>query len=306
MKTLRDLSDAQLQSALKHDGLALRVGPYVYSIRSSLPIIHAGLKTLYGDFELALPKGFVDYSVAIDSSNIIHRFRNRIDFHLDRQRPFNRIERRHAWAFLEWGMNWCVSVCANEYLKLHSAVVSKDGVALIMPGLPGAGKSTLCAALALSGWRVLSDEHALIPLGSSDVVPLYRPVSLKNESIEVIRNFSDRVEFGPETHETHKGVVAHLKADFDPDSHDCNALPARLMIFPQFSAGAPLTIRDRKRAESFMFAGHHSFNYSVLSEAGFDTMSTLLDAVRCYDLSYGDLDQALTAINDLHAQVCTQ
>lgn len=88
----------------------------------------------------------------------------------------------HAYAFLEWGMNWCVSVTANEYLKLHAAVVAKDGIVLLMPGLPGAGKSTLCAALALHGWRVLSDEHALVVPGTANIVPLPRPISLKNAS----------------------------------------------------------------------------------------------------------------------------
>ena len=116
-------------------------------------------------------------------------------------------------------MNWCVSIHANEYLKLHAAVVARGGTALIMPGVPGAGKSTLCAALGLNGWRVLSDEHALIPPGTAEVVPLCRPVSLKNESIALIESFSQNAVFGPVSEETHKGTVAHMKADLAPDSH---------------------------------------------------------------------------------------
>ena len=84
---------------------------------------------------------------------------------------------------------------------------------IIMPGVPGAGKSTLCAALGLTGWRILSDEHALIQPGTAQVVPLCRPVSLKNESIEVIRSFDPGAIFGPVSKDTHKGTVAHMKAD---------------------------------------------------------------------------------------------
>jgi predicted ATPase len=45
---------------------------------------------------------------------------------------------------------------------LHAAVVEKNGKALILPALPGSGKSTLSAALAMNGWRFLSDEFTMI------------------------------------------------------------------------------------------------------------------------------------------------
>ena len=303
MRTLGALSQPGLKAALRHGGLRIAVGPYVYCIRSELPIVQRGLETLYRDFPLAEEQGFADYNIALRASSLVHRLRRKTDFYLDDQIPFNRIENEHGYAFLEWGMNWCVSVSANEYLKLHSSVVAKDGVALIMPGLPGAGKSTLCAALALTGWQVLSDEHALVLLDAPQVVPLYRPVSLKNESIGVIRDFAPDAEFGPMTEDTHKGTVAHMKADLHPASHTCTPIDARLMIFPQFQSGSPVMIKRRSRAESFMFAAHHSFNYSLLSEAGFRSMGRLLDAVDCYDLRYSQLDGALEFINELHAEV---
>lgn len=304
MRTLGDLSDQQLRDALTGRGLRIRVGPYVYAIQSPLPVVHQGLRVLYRDFALADDDGYADYHVGLRSVGPLNRLRRQLDFTLDGQRPFGQIAYEHAYAFLEWGMNWCVSIYANEYLKLHAAVVAKNGVAVIMPGLPGAGKSTLCAALALSGWRVLSDEHALVPLGSSNVAPLYRPVSLKNESIQVISKFRPDAVLGPETRETHKGVVAHLKADLDPGTYDIAPLPARLILFPQYVAGETAQVIPKTCAESFIFAAHHSFNYSLLSAAGFETMTTLLDAVRCCDLRYGDLDEGIRALEELHALVC--
>lgn len=303
MTTLGDLTDSQLSDALNNDGVRFKVGPYVYSLECQLPLIQKGLRTLYGDFPLAPSNGFADYHVALRPSSILQRARGKSDFYLDDQRPFNSMQNEQAYAFLEWGMNWCVSVWVNEYLKLHSAVVSKDGIAMILPGLPGAGKSTLCAALALNGWRVLSDEHCMIPLGTSNVVPLYRPISLKNESIDIIKRHRPNVIMGPMTEGTHKGTVAHMKADFASDSHDTAVIPARLMMFPQYISGAETSIGERTRAECFMFAAHHSFNYSVLSVSGFDTMKVLLDAVQCYDLRYSELDEAIDAINNIHAQV---
>jgi HprK-related kinase A len=306
MARLGDLTEKQLKTALYNEGLRLKVGPYVYCVESRFASTRLGLQTLYGDFPLADPSGFADYHIALKPSNLLQRLRLKTRFLLDDQQPFGSLHNRHAYAFLEWGMNWCISVCANEYLKLHSAVVAKNGVAMIMPGLPGAGKSTLCAALALNGWRVLSDEHAMIHLGTANVEPLYRPVSLKNESIDVIRAYQPDVVMGPVTEETHKGVVAHLKADMHPASHEPGPVPARLMVFPQYQRGEKTQLRPRTRAECFMFAAHHSFNYNVLSETGFETMTALMDAVQCYELRYSNLDEALRALEDLGAQAAAQ
>lgn len=300
MVLLRDYSSQDLRSLLRGEGVRIKVGPYVYAIQSRLPLVEEGLSVLYADFPLAENPGFADFHISLGPASLIHRLRGKLEFYFDNQRPFNRIEARHAYAFLEWGMNWCVSVCVNEYLKLHAAVVAKGSRAIIMPGLPGSGKSTLCAAMGLSGWRVLSDEHALIPMGSQQVMPLYRPVSLKNESIPIIQSAYPGSIFGPQTNETHKGVVAHLKADLHPQSHDTDPLDAALMVFPQYDPDVKLAIEPRTRAESFIFAGHHSFNYSVLNEAGFDTLARLIDGVECVALRYRDLDQGLKALEELH------
>ena len=80
-----------------------------------------------------------------------------------------------------------------------------------MPGDPGAGKSTLTAALMLSGWRLLSDEIALVDRDDGLLRRLARPVSLKNASIDIIREHDTRAVFGDMAHDTHKGTVAHLE-----------------------------------------------------------------------------------------------
>ena len=299
MSTLGEYSSAQLSARLSGDGIRLRVGPYTYAIQSDVSLVREGLAQLYPDFPLAADDGFADFHINLCAPDIWQRLRGKLEFYFDNQRPFNRVEARHAYAFFEWGLNWCVSVTANEYLKLHAAVVAKDDVAVILPGLPGSGKSTLCAALALTGWRVLSDEHALIPLGSSQVVPLYRPVSLKNDSIPLIKSFSPGAVFGPQTNETHKGVVAHLKADLHPHSHNTEPLSAKFIVYPQYATDASLSISPRHKAESFMFAGHHSFNYSVLSEEGFGTLAALTDSAESLNLRYGNLEQGLRAVERL-------
>ena len=69
-----------------------------------------------------------------------------------------------GFAMFEWGLNWVVANHAHQFAIVHAAAVEKDGRGFIFPGAPGSGKSTLCAALVSRGWRLLSDEMAMISL----------------------------------------------------------------------------------------------------------------------------------------------
>ena len=302
MPRLGDLTRAEWQARLEGPGLAVRVGPYVYGIRSNVPMVHEGIEALYTDFPLADPGDYIDYSVALQTNGALQRLRGEAEFFNDGVSPFDLIPRGQAYAFLEWGMNWCVALHTNEYLKLHAAVVTRGERAVVMPGVPGAGKSTLCAALGLRDWRVLSDEHAMIPPGSAEVVPIYRPVSLKNESINVIRQFAPEAVFGPQSEKTHKGVVRHVKVDLAPDSHDTTPLKVGALVFPRFEPGTPQRLAPRRKTESFILAAYHSFNYSLLGATGFEAMRTLVENTHCYDLNYHDLDWAVDAMNQLAAE----
>jgi HprK-related kinase A len=306
MQQLNDLPAENIRIRLKRGELHLHIGPYIYNLRSNLSRVAEGVETLYRNFPLASPGVFADYRVAMNHRSLLPLSRGKVEFLFDHQSPFGYIPTGQAYAFMEWGMNWCVSTQANEYLKLHAAAVARDGAAIIMPGVPGAGKSTLCAAMGLTGWRILSDEHALIPPGTSEVVPLCRPVSLKNESISLIESFSTKAIFGPISEDTHKGVVAHMKGDLVPDSHDSRTVPARIMLFPRYSKDDQQRLNPRRRTESFILAAYHSFNYSLLGEDGFQAMKTLVDSVECYDLIYHDLDWALKSIEVLHDRTCAQ
>lgn len=299
MPRFKDITDTEAKETLARGDLRLSVGHFAYRLQSNEAVVFDGLRTLYGDYQILPAENFSDFHVSLRPSSLVQKWRKKIDFYFDGQRPFNRIESQHAYAFLEWGMNWCVSTTANEHLKLHAAVLAKNGVGLILPGLPGAGKSTLAAALCLSGWRILSDEHALVPFRTHSLIPLCRPISLKNQSIEIIKNFDSNVVMGPETHETHKGTVAHMKADLASDSHDPKPVPARLIVFPRYLVGSKLVLHKKPKTEAFMFAGLHSFNYSLLSQTGFDTMCTLMDAVSCFDMTFSDLDKAVQVIEKL-------
>ena len=124
MQHLNHLSSVEFGERLTSGTLVLHIGPYIFNLHSNLPLVASGINALYGDFRLADAPDFIDFNVAIKTHGLMQRLRGEVEFFFDEHNPFDSIPIDQAYAFFEWGMNWCVSVHTNEYLKLHAGVVA--------------------------------------------------------------------------------------------------------------------------------------------------------------------------------------
>lgn len=298
-----DLQPAQLRARLRGDGLLLRTGPYTFRIRSHIAAVADGIERMYADFPLADAREFVDFHVQLDCPWNAHRFvRPQVRFLVDGVTPFLPLPLAQAYPMLEWGMNWCVSAHAHDHLIIHAAVIEKGGRAAVLPAPPGSGKSTLCAALVQRGWRLLSDELTLIRLTDRRVTPLPRPVSLKNQSIAVIRGFEPGVICNQEVADTVKGTVAHIRPPQGSVRRADEPCPVGWIVFPRYEAGSATVLAPLARSRGFMRVADNAFNYSVLGAAGFEALGDVIDGARCFDFSYSQLDEAIAAFDALAAE----
>jgi HprK-related kinase A len=297
MKLLQ-LPSAELRRQLAGAGVWLRTGPFSLKLQSRIPSVAEGLARLYGQFEVrSVHEAFADFHVAV---NPLHRWLlPQVSFSFDGMQPFKPLPREQAYSLLERGLNWCVSTQAHHYLIIQAAAVEKNGLAAILPGPPGSGKSTLTAALVLSGWRLLSDELTLIDRKTGLIQPLPRPVSLKNQSIDVIRTFSPDACINPAAHDTVKGTVAHMRPPRDSVLRQHETARAAWVISPKWEAGVPVTLAPRSQAQTFMFLTQNAFNYSHLGPDGFRVGSAVIDQTACYDLRYSELDAAIATFDSL-------
>jgi hypothetical protein len=293
----------QIRAALtdqgRSGGLCLELGPYVARIRTRIPEVVQAVATLYRHHRVASGAAFVDFDVAIRRPVGRAIWKPQVVFEFDGNEPFNPLPGDQGLPLLEWGLNWCVYGLGHQHLTLHAAVLERDGRALVLPAPSGSGKSTLCAALLFSGWRLLSDELTLIDPARREILPLPRPVSLKNASIDVIKRFAPQVEFGSMVHETAKGVVAH----FPPPAAAVEASGRRAtpawIVFPKFVAGVPARFTPMERARAFMQLIENAFNYDVFGNEGFDLLGDVVDRCRSYTFEYGDLAEAVARFDRL-------
>jgi len=293
-----ELAPAELTARLKTGNLLLRTGPFVNRVRSQVPAVGAALSTVYADHPLASDDSFVDFVVRVDLTPGLRRWlKPQIEFACDGVSPFNSLPADQGFPLFEWGLNWCVSAHMHRFVTLHSAVLERQGGALLLPAPSGSGKSTLCAGLAFAGWRLLSDELTLIDPDSGRVTPLPRPISLKNLSIGVIRSWAPQAVFAPVVHHTTKGDVAHCRPPADAVQRSGDPAMPRWIVLPRYEAGAATRLAPLPKARALIAMVESTFNTNVQRRRGFEALARTVDRCDCYEFTYSRLDEAVKLID---------
>ena len=276
--------------------LALRFGPFTATLDTPFAPLVAGLRKLYPQRSFIAERGFRDFHVAVAHGKGAHRWLHRqARFLLDGESPFKPLPADQALPMFEWGLNFAIAAYAHQYLVVHAAAIERNGKVAIMPGIPGAGKSTLTAALVQKGWRLLSDELALIRPSDRHVVPLARPINLKNNSINLMRAFAPDAIFSDEINDTAKGTVALMRAPEESVARSDEAAPIGWIVFPRWQEDAAPRLEPWSKAAGLMEIAHNSMNYSLHGAAGFGLLADIFATGGFYRFTYSKLDDAIAS-----------
>jgi HprK-related kinase A len=300
---LGELAPRDVTNRMKRQGLDLDTGPFVVRIQTPITDLADEIRALYRDFPLDAGGGLADFHITVRRPlgllGIRRCWRQQAMVYLDETRPFEPLPIQMAVPMLEWSINWCAATQANQYVMIHAAVLERHGRALVLPGITGAGKSTVCVALAHRGWRLLSDEFALIQPADGQIAPWPRPISLKNLSIDVIRGWAPDAYISTPVPNTNKGTVAHVRPPGESVRRaDDRAAPAWI-VFPTFEKGAAARLTPLPKARAFFRLADCSFNYQVLGIQGFRTLSRMIGGCNAFEFRYSRLDDALKVLGAL-------
>ena len=268
------------------------------ALNSPLTDLHTHLDFVYQHHGNEDPLGFADVRVSLLPGKAMRFWKRQVSLWSEGTRPFEPYPVHGALPLFEWGTNWLLAQRLNAYLLLHAGVVARGDKALILPAAPGSGKSTLTCALHLAGWRFLSDEFGVIDMEQDVLLPLTKPAALKNQSIDVIRALPGAT-LGPIFPKTRKGDVAHFVPLRNSVISRHRPARPRLVVFPQYRAGASLRCTPLSVADTAMRLGLNSFNYRSLGPVGFHSVIRLAQATKAYALEYGDLNHAIEQIEGL-------
>lgn len=299
---LGELPREQLLKLARDQELKIKFGPFAIALRSARADLIALLQQFYPDAPLLNEQGFCHYHAEVQRDRSLSGvFKPKSQFSIDGVKPFDPYPLDHAFPLFEWGLNWCIGTTANQYLMLHSAVVERNGMALILPAVPGSGKTTLCAGLVNRGWRLLSDEFGIVDPESGLLLPMPRAMPLKNESIAVIEAFAPQAMLGPLYEKTRKGDVRHLAPPRESVRRQSEAVMPRWLVFPRYQRGSEFQLSAQAGSVAFTRLSNNAFNYQVTMARGFKALTRLIRQVDSYSLHYSDLEGAiaeLTAMAD--------
>jgi HprK-related kinase A len=287
------MNAAEPLSRLDTTGVRMSIGPFSVRLRSDIVGVREYLETVYSDFPMSTETG-AHFDIAVVATSGLRRwFRRQANLVVNGARPFLPLPAELSGALFEWSLNWCVGDHAHRWVAVHAAVVERDGQAIVLSGISGAGKSTLCAALVVAGWRLLSDEFALIDPETGLLWPLPRPVSLKNASIAILKQRNPDGVFTPERIDIEGARFVHMKPPQASVRRATEPARAGMIVFPRWASGAETRLEPFPKAHALMRLAHQSFNYNYLGVAGYDAVAGLVGRTDCYTLEYSDLDDVI-------------
>jgi hypothetical protein len=201
--------------------------------------------------------------------------------------------------FLE-GFTYATLSC-RHLAPVHAAAVMKHGRGLLLHGPSGAGKSSLAYACARAGWIYASDDVCFLRRALTDRMVLGKP--------HQIRFLPSAVDLFPELagRPVIPDAVGQPMMTIDTETlgafHTAWQQPADAVVFLNRGGSGKPAIRDMDRDTAFAcLMAEVPFLTKASYEQQQDTLRNLLRA-RIVELEYSDLDSAVTALDDLVAEL---
>ncbi len=279
--------------------MLIDVGQYLFRVDSVPSIVKNNLKLMYGDAVSNISLAPADYTISLKHDSLLRKFlKPQVTFYLGSNSPFKPLPASQSYPVMEWGMNWCIAATDFNRLIVHAAVLVKNNKAIVFPATPGSGKSTLSACFALNGWKLYSDEMAIIDLESLKVMPLFRPICLKNESISLIKKWFPESILTEIAKDTQKGDVAHLKVNSFSEYKKLLPTDIIAIVFPQYQEKTKTKPYKINKISGFEKLAANSFNYNILGSTAFNTIQRIVERTQQVEINYSDLsdvDELLTS-----------
>ena len=297
-----DVPRQDLVRRLRRDGVHLNTGAFTTQLRITFSRLAAEFADVYARYPLEEPPGIDDARVRVALEAGPLRLGRRMAVATTETRTMEPVPIERAFTAMETALNWSAASSEVAPLIVHSAVLERDGRALIMPAASGSGKSTLAAALAWRGWRLLSDEIAVFSFDDASLLPNPRPVSLKNRAVDVIAAFEPRARFSQLFRGTLKGDVAYMHPPPEAIARAQESALPGLVVAPLYAEGAATTLKQLDRVAGFRTLVDSSINYASMLRTGFEMLTSVVERCGLYALTYSNLASAIDAIDRLHAE----
>jgi HprK-related kinase A len=297
---LATLPERDLSLCMSGAGIRLHLGRLTICIATDVRPLQAQFASMYADHAVQDAPGIDDAVVQVRYTSPLRRYlAPKVQGYVDGRIAFLPLAARASLVMLESCLNWAIIGSGPDCLMLHAAALERNGRAVILPAGSGAGKSTLSTAMMARGWRLLTDETVIIRPADGRLLPLARPISLKNDSISIARGLFGDAMLSTVFHGMPKGDMAYLRP---PPAAVARlgetALPAHI-VAPRFVRGESLQVTPVSRCSAFRLIVDSAVNYTLMLRAGFDLVGNLVRRCPAQAVRFGDLAAMLDWLDTL-------
>lgn len=177
----------------------------------------------------------------------------------------------------------------EDAVVFHAAAAEWNAGVVLFPGVSNAGKSTLITQLVHCGHKYVTDEAALVRIGSRNVEPFTKSITLEPASQRVVRELVSGLTPGQTT------------VDVDPREVGAGQLsaggPIAAMIFPTYRQGASTELTELDQLDAFRSLLANAFTFDLVGQRGFDTIVELANEVPAFRLEHGGDSDHLDVID---------
>jgi hypothetical protein len=209
----------------------------------------------------------------------------------------------HSLSRVQWFLERCLLREASlgldsPYSLVHAAAAEKNGAGILFPASSKSGKSTLIAALALSGYSYYSDEVGIVT-DDQKLLPYPKAVTLKRGGWHAILDTYPEAPskiFGPANGNTFRHLMAPL---VQPPTDLASAVNIDFIIIPKYREGEQPSLEPVSRSVVLSEFARRAMNWKRLGVDGFKIMTDALKRAECFQLQTNDLRQTVGLVDDL-------
>lgn len=181
--------------------------------------------------------------------------------------------------------------CYQDGLALHAGCVAWGTRGLLIPGISGAGKTTLTAWLLHQGAAYVTDELVLVSRERGLATGWGRPLHVKQGALDRVTAWAQPCQ---PLHHRYGAFVPHAAL-----GAACQTpVKPRIVLFVHHVRDAQLSLQRLTRAQAAHRLWSVTANTVRLPQRGFAQVAALCRQVCAWDLTYADVDQLQPLLPD--------
>jgi hypothetical protein len=179
----------------------------------------------------------------------------------------------------------------DDLFRMHAAALClpMQPAGVVVAADSGRGKTTLTLGLMLRGFVPFSDDVALIDPDTLTLRPFRRAFHVDPKSWALLQPLAGRA------------ITVDERVDgyYSPPQWAEHPVPVRAILFPVFEPEAPSSLVPLTTPDAATAILAHTSSLTHAPQRALATAARLVDRVRCYRFSVGDVSSSVAAIERL-------